>query len=442
MDLRELSDFALEESQRAGNSDTEVIFSVSHVRESAIEGSQLKLNKIMDYSPAGIRVIRNGAMGFSSTNVLSKDGIRRCIDRATSIARVVPADRSNIIPAGDRVDGLEGINDIKVRDIESSDLVEMSSSVIETVNNLDGRIKIGGKIAAADWQTMIVNSNGVRALQEATLISWEFMGMAVGTDTVSSFDVSVGSSHYRKDADPYTGLHDMAESVVGSLNAGKVESFTGSMIMRPDAFSDIILHPLVDSVCASSVMRGRSALKGRIGEQIGPDNLTVMDDGLYRDGRLASAFDREGTPHRKVTVVEDGILKAFLHSSYTANRFKTENTGNSVGNAGSLPRNGPTNIIVGEGSEKLESIIGDTSRGIIVNRFSGNVNSFSGDFSGVVKCGYFVRNGEIVSPVKEVMVAGNVFDQIKAISGISRETRNINGIKAPYVRTDGVSITG
>jgi PmbA protein len=80
-------------------------------------------------------------------------------------------------------------------------------------------------------------------------------------------------------------------------------------------------------------------------------------------------------------------------------------------------------------------------RGVVVTRFSGSTNAATGDFSGVVKGGFLIRDGE-QHPIDETTIAGNLYDCLKQISGISKETRRIQGtVEVPWIRVDDVSIT-
>ncbi len=78
----------------------------------------------------------------------------------------------------------------------------------------------------------------------------------------------------------------------------------------------------------------------------------------------------------------------------------------------------------------------------MISRFSGNVNPVNGDFSGVVKGGRLIKNGTIQHAVKEVMVAGNVFEALHRLNGLSRERKIIYDSILPYMRFDGISFTG
>ena len=90
----------------------------------------------------------------------------------------------------------------------------------------------------------------------------------------------------------------------------------------------------------------------------------------------------------------------------------------------------------------MEDIIGETEHGVIIRRLSGYPDPLSGDFSAVVKGGFLVEKGEIVQPVTDTMISGNVFDLIGKIEALSEEREKVLNFIIPNVKIGGVSITG
>ena len=88
-----------------------------------------------------------------------------------------------------------------------------------------------------------------------------------------------------------------------------------------------------------------------------------------------------------------------------------------------LPSISVSNLVVEVGKKKLEEMISEVDKGIIVKRFSGNVRPESGEFSGIAKQASYIEKGEIKYPLKETMISGNVFQAIKNIVEIGSETR-------------------
>jgi PmbA protein len=174
---------------------------------------------------------------------------------------------------------------------------------------------------------------------------------------------------------------------------------------------------------------------------VASDLLSVEDDPTNVEGINASSFDREGVPHRRNLVIERGILKKFLYNTYTANKDGVRTTGNAGGSTSSPPMVSTTNFVVKSMNSSVDTLVSEIDKGIIISRFSGNVNPVNGDFSGVVKGGQLVINGEIEYPVKEVMVAGNVFEAMRRLNGVSKERKVIYDSILPHMRFDGISFT-
>ena len=156
---------------------------------------------------------------------------------------------------------------------------------------------------------------------------------------------------------------------------------------------------------------------------------------------MSSNFDREGIPHQKTIIVDSGILKSYLYNSYSANKDQTQSTGNASGSYRSIPSISPTNLIIESGSSELSQIIANLSKGLLVTRFSGNVNPVSGEFSGVVKGGKYIENGSIKYPVRESLISGNIFDLLIGLNDISKEKKQLFGFTLPYLHVNNVSIT-
>ncbi|MDQ3909288.1 MAG: TldD/PmbA family protein, partial [Thermoproteota archaeon] len=192
---------------------------------------------------------------------------------------------------------------------------------------------------------------------------------------------------------------------------------------------------------SDAVQKKSSYFAGKIGKQIASDLLTVEDDATNVEGLNASSFDREGVFHRKNIVIERGILKKFLYNTQTASKDGVRSTGNAGGSTSSPPTVSTTNFLVKPTRSSVDTLVSEIDKGIMISRFSGNVNAVNGDFSGVVKGGQLIMNGTIKHAVKEVMVAGNVFEALRRLNGISTERKAMYGSILPYMRFDDISFT-
>jgi PmbA protein len=213
------------------------------------------------------------------------------------------------------------------------------------------------------------------------------------------------------------------------------------MLLTPMAANEMIEEVVAYAINSDTVQKRSSYFAGKIGKQVVSELLTVEDDGTNVEGLNASSFDREGVPHHRNIVIEKGVLKKFLYNTYTARKDGVRSTGNASGSTSSPPLVSTTNFLIKPGSSNFDTLVSEIRHGIIVSRFSGNVNPVNGDFSGVVKGGHLVRNGTIQYPVKEVMVAGNVFEALLHLNGISKERKVIYDSILPYMRFVGISFT-
>jgi len=215
-----------------------------------------------------------------------------------------------------------------------------------------------------------------------------------------------------------------AEKAVASLRPRATKSFKGKVILDPDPASTILLYPIIYSVNAENVQRRRSIWMNKLGEKVAAKQLSITDDGLLPNGIGSSSFDAEGCSRQKTQVISKGALKNFLYNSFTANKEKRKSTGNaSRENYYMLPTVSASNFVVDSGKKKLDDILAEVEKGIIVRRFSGNIRPDSGEFSGIAKQASYIEKGEVKHALRETMISGNTFQALMNIIEIGSETR-------------------
>ena len=440
--MEDICSFVLREAENKGADYSEAYGVSNKESEVFIENNDLKQSKSHRTGGLGIRVFVNGSLGFSSTNILEKERISSAVTQAIKLARVSPSDKFNSMPFSRTVKLLNGIYDRKSESFIASDAVKMAVNMLDAAKSYDKRVSVdSGNFTSSVMTHALLNSNGIRTEETISAFSWSIMGMAIDQDEVSNFDFQFGGTHNVKDIDVYSTSREFSESVVNSLGSKKIESFKGEMLLTPSAVTELIQEVIAFSVNSQTVQKGASKFEGKLDNSVSSDLLTFTDDATNTNGLGASSFDREGIPHQRNIIIEKGILKKFLYNTYTANKDDTESTGNAGGSPKSPPIVSPTNIIIKAGNSRVENLISEMDKGIMINRFSGNVNPVNGDFSGVVKGGHYIKKGNIEYAVKEVMVAGNVFDALNDLTGISKEQKILSDSILPYMRFDNVSFT-
>ena len=441
--MQDIIRLAIREAEAQGADDCEAYIAITNESEVFIENNDLKQAKSQQAAALGVRVLVGGALGFYAVNSLERDKVRNAAAMATKMAKVSPEDRFNSLPAKSKVPAVWGIYDKRAEGFDAGDAARMATEMLGRAKSHDSRVSIdSGGFTAVLMTHWLGNSNGISLRERISAFSWSIMGMAIDGQDVSSFDFQSGGSHSVKGIDVLSCADEFASTVVNSLGARKIESFKGEMLLTPAAAIELVEEVIAHSINSDSVQKKSSQFAGKLGKRVSSPILTIEDDATNPAGLGAASFDREGVAHRRNVAIERGVLKKFLYNTYTAKKDGSRSTGNAGGSANSPPSVSATNFIVSPGRQTLDDLVSEVKQGVMLSRFSGNVNPVNGDFSGVVKGGRAIKDGELGHALKEVMVAGNVFDCLKNLTGLSRERKVIQSSILPYMRFSGVSFTG
>jgi PmbA protein len=216
------------------------------------------------------------------------------------------------------------------------------------------------------------------------------------------------------------------------------------LVFTPLCFATMLAGGLY-SISAFFVDSGISFFLDKMGERVASDRFTLKNDGTLEKGIYASKFDEEGIPARRTSLIEDGILKSYLHNTSTAAKFETETTANA-----GLDIPEPQNLVVKEGNQGSNDLIGDVKNGLMVTNtwYTRFQNYMTGDFSTIPRDAILkIENGEIVGSVKNIRISDNMLRVLKNIDGLSNSTQQIHWweceypVFSPYVLVRDVNIT-
>jgi PmbA protein len=298
-----------------------------------------------------------------------------------------------------------------------------------------------GEFAGHWGERAISNSRGVRASEPSSAFHCAILGMARDGETVSSFDHQFDGAREAAQVDPVSLARRFAENVVNSLGAVKGESFRGPIILAPKAAAEVICYPIEAAVSARAVQKGTSRFCGRLGEPVASRVLTIVDDSALPGGLGSASFDREGIPSDVLPLIEGGVLRSYLYDTYSACVEGRRSNGHAGGGPADVPHVSTTNVVMAPGEVSLADMISGIELGVLVTRFSGNVDPVSGDFSGSVKGGRLIRRGELAEPLCGTMIAGNAFDLLPGVTAVSRERERMLGAVLGHVLLNDVVVS-
>jgi PmbA protein len=177
-------------------------------------------------------------------------------------------------------------------------------------------------------------------------------------------------------------------------------------------------------------------MSGKLGEQLFDEKLTIVDDPTL-DGRPGSgSHDDEGVPRQRRALIDHGKLCSFIYDLKTAALAGAEPTGHGERGLFDLPSPSFSNLIVEGGDASLADMVAGIEKGLLVESILGlgQGNIINGDFSNNLDLAFKIEGGEIVGRVKDVSIAGNVYEDLRAIEAISREAEWVyGGFRLPYI---------
>jgi PmbA protein len=233
-----------------------------------------------------------------------------------------------------------------------------------------------------------------------------------------------------------------ARDAVAMLDPRPVKTQRAAVIFDRDV-AYALLGGILAAINGERVLQGASFLAKRLGQKIGVEALTLIDDGTLAKGLGSAPFDGEGVPTQKMVIVERGVLRGFLYNASVAKRAGVKSTGNaSRGGFDSLPGIGPNNFYLAAGTSKVEDIIKATERGLWLKGVTGyGINPVNGNFSGGAE-GFWVENGKVVFPVKGLTVAGTADEMLHGIDLVADDLDLDRGRAAPTFRIKALQIGG
>ncbi len=258
------------------------------------------------------------------------------------------------------------------------------------------------------------------------------------------------------------------DNVEGQLSragqeSGEIASLAeGGKQGKPGKY-DLVLHPtvaasilgaLVKGANPLSILMGMSPLKDRIGQQLGPEMVTIWDDGAIQNGLGSAPFDFEGTPTQRTPIFQNGTLQKLVHNASTGRIMKTTSTGNCqlvpfyLGSK--IVRPGPTNLVFKGGSQSFDELLESSRPTIYVtsNWYLRYTSYIEGTFSTIPRDGMFlIEKGEIGQPIQKLRITDNLLRMLENIDGLGREVQQIRWWEVltptfiPFLRIKDVPMT-
>lgn len=396
----------------------------------------------------GVRVIAGRKLGYAYAADPEPGEVRDIVGQARTNAESAGADEGNVLPEPEPISPLEGILLPEILTTPAEEKVRFALELERLCRAADARVRAveSAQYGEGIARTAIVSTTGVEAASERGDCWAVVVAMASdGDETQTGFGFRLARRPGDLDLEGAAG--EAAERAARLLGARKPKTERMPVLLDPVAAASF-LGVLAAGLTAEAVLKGRSLFADRVGERVAAGVVRVVDDGRALEGPGAEPFDGEGVPTRRTGVIEDGVLRGFLHNTYTATRMGASSTGNAR-RAGfkSTPGVAPTNLVLEPGGETQQELFARAGRALLVQDLIGvhsGANPISGDFS-VGVSGLVVEGGALSQPVREATIASTILDILRAVVAVGSDLRFFpfgGAIGAPTVLVEEMTVAG
>lgn len=429
----------LDSAAKIGCSQAEIYEAGSSSTPVNYENNKLKSVETAETAVVAIRVIRNGKVGFATS---TRPGDAKVAEMAARAAQFGPKAEFDVAPAAATKGDLK-IYDKAVAGWALKDMLIAGSGLVEKIKALEDGVLAGvsvekqvgyKRVATSAGQEVYAEATGAIAFAVAELVEPENMIAVYHFGASRRLDVDIEVL-----GDRIVWLYRHARHNV-PLGGGSYP-----VVFAPTAGDDLIA-PLVACLDGQAVVKGESPWKDRVGQKLFTDGFTLTDDPTLPWGLASAPFDDEGTPTRRRTVVDRGVLREFNLDLRSARALGKASTGNGFkAGPAATPAPRPTNLVLQPGLTPVDKLIAGVKEGLYIGRLMGAWagNPYTGQISGNIVLGFKIENGEITGRVKDCMLSVNVFEAFKDhLLDLSREAEFTSArFRLPYMLLDKVSVS-
>ncbi len=213
----------------------------------------------------------------------------------------------------------------------------------------------------------------------------------------------------------------------------------------PVLFDERVANALVGSLLqatnGTTIARGSGWLRDKLGEQVLPKGLSLVEDPHRKRTSGSRLFDAEGLPTARRAIVDDGVLTGWTMDLSTSRQLDMASTANAARGTSAPPSPSVTNVALTPGDQSRDDLIRQMGTGLLVTSMIGStINPNTGDYSRGAS-GFWVENGEITYPVNECTVAGNLRDMLLTIIP-ANDARTYLSRVVPSLLVEGLTLAG
>lgn len=393
----------------------------------------------------GLRVFCGQRQACVSSSDTSQQTIEAMCERAVAMAREAPEDPFAGLADETLLSDLRTADGLELYDTtpepEPAALQDDAMRAEEAALRTAGISQVQSATAGySNRQIHISASNGFSGGYERTDRAISCVAIA-GTGSEMERDYDGDSRIFQADLRDAADIGNCAaERAVARMGARKPP--TGSYpVLFDERISSTIIGHLLGAVNGASIARGSSWLRDALGQQVLPEDLSLIEDPHRVRVPGSRHFDAEGLPTKRRAIIENGVLTGWTLDLANARKLNMASTANAARGTSAPPSPSTWNVALTQGSKSREDLARDMGTGLLVTSMIGStISATTGDYSRGA-AGFWVENGEITYPVNECTIAGNLRDMLMRMTP-SNDARTHLSRVVPSLLIEGMTLAG
>jgi len=435
-DRLNLAQWVMKMAKKYGADESAV--SLTNRREVEIEYRNKQLDKVQEsvQNSLNLSIYVDQKYSGHSTNDLRKESLESFIDEAVRSTRYLSKDEFRVLP-DPSLYPKKTDRDLKILDrsydqVDSQKRVKLAADIeAAAMATSDKIISTTSGYSDTIASSVKVHSNGFQGETTATQF---WMGAEVTVDDGQGGrpeDWFYAGTRYIQDLPSPDEIGAWAaKRALRKIGQDKIESGKYTMLVENRSGSRL-LGMMRFPMTARALQQKQSFLDGKLGQKIGSEKLTVIDEPFLEKGLASRYYDGEGIASNRRVLIDKGVFKTYLIDNYYGRKL------------GMTPNSGSTsNILLEYGDKSQDELIKDVDKGILIIGFiGGNSNSTTGDFSfGIM--GLLVEKGQIVKPVNEMNISGNAMELWNKLVAVGNDPYPYSSQRLPTLMFEDINFSG
>ena len=428
--LKELVQVAIEESPRDVH--VEARYHSKKDMKVLVKKGALQVAMVDEFEGIGIRVLAEGAWGYASTSQLDKGSVASTLKTAISAANTLAKKKPPIglAPIKPTTGNFEALGHDLIKNHSIEDCIELALESDQDIMSADKRIKSSEVLIEIPTNhKIIMNTDGTDVQIHDTRPSFKIQAVAAERAKITPyFDFNQICGGWEV-FDPLLNqpmIPKVVDTAIQLLDAPLAKAGNHTVILNPDAVG-LLCHEAIGHTVECDFVLAGSAAKNKIGKEVATEHVTLVDAG---DQPAAGwlPVDDAGVKTQRTVIIDQGVMKSYLHSRSSAHHFNVEPTGNERAFEFNLePVIRMRNTYLEPGDFTQEELIEDIDFGYLCAKRGGGTAESSAEFMLGSMETYEIKKGEIGNLVKDVTITGNAYDVLQTIDAVSKQWELLGG---------------